>query len=206
MNNNEVSTEQIILEAAETEFLEKGYSNAKMLSIAKRAGVAHSMLHYYFRSKENLFKAILLRKVHLLLPEFAKLQKQQLTFEGVMRSMREARDRYIMEQNPSFPYFILTEILTNRENRQLFLDFFAKEGGYPFLALEKLLQEEVEKGTIRPIAFTDFMLLLMTFDTASLSAIAICKESVGVDNQTTDKLLEVYREHNMQLILEALRP
>ena len=48
MNNNEVSTEQIILEAAETEFLEKGYSNAKMLSIAKRAGVAHSMLHYTF--------------------------------------------------------------------------------------------------------------------------------------------------------------
>ena len=46
----------------------------------------------------------------------------------------------------------------------------------------------------------------MTFDTASLSAIAICKESVGVDNQTADKLLEVYREHNMQLILEALRP
>ena len=46
MKTNEQNTEQVILEAAEAEFLEKGYDGAKMLSIARRAGVAHSMLHY----------------------------------------------------------------------------------------------------------------------------------------------------------------
>jgi len=53
MDNKELSTEQIILEAAEAEFLEKGYGNAKTVAIAKRAGVSHSMLHYYFRTKEQ---------------------------------------------------------------------------------------------------------------------------------------------------------
>ena len=43
MKTNEQNTEQVILEAAEAEFLEKGYDGAKMLSIARRAGVAHSM-------------------------------------------------------------------------------------------------------------------------------------------------------------------
>ena len=56
--NNEANTEQIILEAAEAEFLEKGYGNAKTVAIAQRAGVSHSMLHYYYRTKEQLFQKI----------------------------------------------------------------------------------------------------------------------------------------------------
>jgi AcrR family transcriptional regulator len=55
VNNNELNTEQIILEAAEAEFLEKGYDSAKTVAIAKRAGVSHSTLHYYFRTKNNCF-------------------------------------------------------------------------------------------------------------------------------------------------------
>ncbi|MDR1582826.1 MAG: TetR/AcrR family transcriptional regulator [Prevotellaceae bacterium] len=43
-----------MLEAAEAEFFEKGYDNTKTVAIAKQAGVSHSMLHYYFRKKENL--------------------------------------------------------------------------------------------------------------------------------------------------------
>ncbi|MDR2815973.1 MAG: TetR/AcrR family transcriptional regulator, partial [Proteiniphilum sp.] len=45
MANKELRSEQIILEAAEAEFLEKGYGNAKMMAIARRANVSHSMLH-----------------------------------------------------------------------------------------------------------------------------------------------------------------
>ena len=72
MKDREQNTEQIILEAAEAEFLEKGYSNAKMMAIAQRAGVAHSMLHYYFRSKENL----------LLFPEQGELVPRDFAAEN----------------------------------------------------------------------------------------------------------------------------
>ena len=44
------SKESQILEAAEKEFLTKGYNGARTTSIAKEAGVTHAMLHYYFRS------------------------------------------------------------------------------------------------------------------------------------------------------------
>ena len=62
MKTNEQNTEQVILEAAEAEFLEKGYDGAKMLSIARRAGVAHSMLHYSLCSKACLKKIYRLKK------------------------------------------------------------------------------------------------------------------------------------------------
>ena len=80
MKTNEQNTEQVILEAAEAEFLEKGYDGAKMLSIARRAGVAHSMLHYYYRSKENLFQAVMLRKTREIVPLFRGIFEQGRKF------------------------------------------------------------------------------------------------------------------------------
>lgn len=62
MAPKETTTEQLILEAAEAEFLEKGYGKARTTEIARRAGVNHSMLHYYFRTKENLFEVMFQKK------------------------------------------------------------------------------------------------------------------------------------------------
>ena len=50
--------ENDILRAAEREFLAKGFSGARTVSIAQAAGVTHAMLHYYFRTKEQLFARI----------------------------------------------------------------------------------------------------------------------------------------------------
>lgn len=54
-SNDKQTKEQEILKAAEQEFLTKGYDGARTTSIAQAAGVTHAMLHYYFRTKEQLF-------------------------------------------------------------------------------------------------------------------------------------------------------
>lgn len=54
-NMDKHNSKQAILDAAEEEFLEMGFHGAKTSSIAKRAGVTHAMLHYYFSTKENLY-------------------------------------------------------------------------------------------------------------------------------------------------------
>ena len=62
------SKEQQILEAAEKEFLGKGYNGARTTSIAKAADVTHAMLHYYFRTKEQLFNRIIDKKMSEIVP------------------------------------------------------------------------------------------------------------------------------------------
>jgi TetR/AcrR family transcriptional regulator len=47
-----------ILDAAKKVFELKGYSGARMQQIADEAGISKASLHYYFRSKENLFEHI----------------------------------------------------------------------------------------------------------------------------------------------------
>jgi TetR/AcrR family transcriptional regulator len=51
------TTEQKILSAARREFSEKGLDGARMQAIADAAGTNKALLHYYFRSKENLFES-----------------------------------------------------------------------------------------------------------------------------------------------------
>ena len=57
-NKDKQNKELEILKAAEHEFLTKGYDGARTTSIAQAAGVTHAMLHYYFRTKEQLFDRI----------------------------------------------------------------------------------------------------------------------------------------------------
>lgn len=50
--------EKKILEAAKKVFESSGYAGARMQQIADEAGISKASLHYYFRTKENLFEKI----------------------------------------------------------------------------------------------------------------------------------------------------
>lgn len=54
-----MTKEQEILSIAEDEFYHNGYMATSMVTVARRAGVTHAMVNYYYRSKEQLFLKIL---------------------------------------------------------------------------------------------------------------------------------------------------
>lgn len=54
-SGRKANTEEAILQAAVKLFAEKGFKGATTTLIAAEAGVTHAMLHYYFRSKEQIF-------------------------------------------------------------------------------------------------------------------------------------------------------
>lgn len=58
MDNSTSSTEERILEAAKKVFHCKGFEGTRMQEIADEAGVNKSLVHYYFRNKENIFQAV----------------------------------------------------------------------------------------------------------------------------------------------------
>ena len=80
MKEETSNTEQSILKAAEKEFLKKGFSGSKTTEIAKEAGVTHAMLHYYFRTKENLFNKVFEEKAKQLADTFLSRVDESLLF------------------------------------------------------------------------------------------------------------------------------
>jgi len=53
--------QRALLEAAEALFAEQGFAGATTAAIAKRAGVPKANLHYYFPTKEALYRAVIER-------------------------------------------------------------------------------------------------------------------------------------------------
>lgn len=64
-----VDKEAVILHAAEYVFARAGFAGATMGEIAQRAGVPKSNLHYYFRTKKDIYRAVLSNTLTLWLAE-----------------------------------------------------------------------------------------------------------------------------------------
>jgi TetR/AcrR family transcriptional regulator len=60
---NPRQSRQRILEAALKEFAAKGFAGARVDAIARRARINKRMLYHYFGNKEELFRAVLRRKI-----------------------------------------------------------------------------------------------------------------------------------------------
>ncbi len=97
--------EQAILEAAEQEFLAKGFDGARTASIAQTAGVTHAMLHYYFRTKDQLFDRIL-EKVFGQISEVLSdifIGNESISYESIERLLN------FVTINPDLSLFLIRE-------------------------------------------------------------------------------------------------
>jgi len=56
--------ERALLEAAERVFAEQGFAGATTAAIARSAGVPKANLHYYFATKEGLYRAVIERTLN----------------------------------------------------------------------------------------------------------------------------------------------
>jgi AcrR family transcriptional regulator len=206
MIDKELNTEQIILQAAEAEFLEMGYAGAKMLSIARRAGLSHSMLHYYFRTKKNLFQQIFLQKVQILTQIFVGIYEQHLSFEESLRNFIKKQFDFVAK-NPQLPRFALNEIITNRSNRSLLFEVLAPRMAVIFDNLGEMLRREIEAGRVRPITLTDLVMTIVVLNTSTFIALPVLEELFPAgDPQGREKILNDRLESNIQFVLNALRP
>ncbi len=202
----ETSNEQLILEAAEAEFLEKGYHSAKTTAIAERAGVTHAMLHYYFRTKENLFNVVFQRKLEKTAELFIPVFRTDAPFEEVIRSIMESQFE-LLAANPQLMNFVYNESISSQVNRDSFMNFIIPKVEGMYLALDRLLQAEIARGAVRPIETLDLLLNMAALNTMSFKAGTIVYNSALMWNEEsiTDMLKE-RKESNIQFVLHALRP
>ena len=201
----ESNNEQLILEAAEAEFLEKGYKNTPTTAIAKRAGVTHAMLHYYFRTKENLFRKVFQNKVRLLGNAVGQHVNENLPFEELVRKLIESHFDFI-RQNPKIVNFILTEVVNNEENKRILLDELRSKFSVIFERSNKLLINEILKGKVKPIKTIDLLLNVLSMNVMTFNLFPILAEVIpAYHSENFENLLDERKESIVQFVLNALR-
>src|SRR5437667_7418323 len=77
------SNELRLLKAAETVFAERGFSGATTAAIAARARLPKANLHYYFRTKAELYRAVLANVLELWLDELDRFTPEREPAEAI---------------------------------------------------------------------------------------------------------------------------
>lgn len=95
MRPPEFNTEQKILDAAITIFIRYGFHGTTLQQIAKKASVNKSAIHYYFRSKEKLYKKVLMEIIQVIESDEWNLKT-------------------IQKENLNVKWFLTTEMYNNR--------------------------------------------------------------------------------------------
>src|SRR5438132_4628359 len=74
-------TERRILEAARSVFIRRGTAGARMQEIAAEAGVNQALLHYYFRSKDQLGAAVFGQMASRIFPALLQVLSSETTLD-----------------------------------------------------------------------------------------------------------------------------
>jgi len=180
------ATEELIKEKAKVLFFQKGFLDATTQEIADEAKVNRALIHYYFRSREQLMDMILEEVV-------SRKRKRVLAIFTSDLSFREKIAVYIdtiVDQGLTYPYlenFIISE--TARSPKRV--DQLCSPGKAKTVDLIRDdLAREIRKGGIGPMPAEHFMVNLSAMCNYPLLAKSILKSIHGMTDQTYRKFLQ----------------
>ena len=203
-HNHQRDTEALILQAAEREFLEKGYSGAKTTSIAQAAGVTHAMLHYYFRTKEKLFEKIVADKMDKLKRVmFGVIGNPDLPLRERLKQGVEQHFDFIAE-NPHLPRFIFNELHEHPERIDQVKNSIASIAAKAITTLQNEIDRKAASGECRPVDARMLMLDIASLNLFPFVAAPLISSSFGKLFEGRDEFLEMRKKENVRTVLGKL--
>lgn len=193
-----------ILKAAEKEFVLHGYDGARIVAIAKRACVGHPLLHYHFKTKKELFKFVVFRKIDLL------RQSVMMSWDESGKNFLEKLSATIgkhfdfVRGNADYLRFQIREMEYYPE---IFTDIQAKTTEEMKNFLEKLqgeINSAVEKGEIRPVNARLLLEDIISMNLFILIADPIVRKWTPPDR--VESFYERRKTENILLILNRITP
>jgi AcrR family transcriptional regulator len=205
MKSKTSTTEQAILEAAEKLFIEKGYDATKTTEISKAAGVNHAMLHYYFRTKENLFTQIFEQKAVILLGFLTDSFEDDGPFlEKLGKGIEMHFD--FLSQNIELPLFVLREVVQDKRRKAFIIEKIFPVGKELTHKMHSAIEREVKKGRIRPIKTYDLLLNIASLNVFTFVAAQVLFDiEESKDSKELKSFLETRKKNNVEIIINSLK-
>lgn len=205
MSNEEKNCEQAILEAATHLFLSKGFAATKTIEIATEAGVTHAMLHYYFRTKENLFNRIFEQKIELMRKSLSLLfgNREIPLLERVRMGIEAHFD--FLAANPEMPRFVINEMVSNPARQDLLRDSVSSIA-FEFIGpAQQELDEAAARGEINPIRAVDLLCDIVSLNIFAFIMFPIARILAVPFYGGEREMLEARRRENVEIILCRLK-
>lgn len=151
---------QEITEAALTAFAEKGYAATRVEEVAKRAGVSKGLLYLYFKTKEELFKAVVRSFVVPRIDALtAKVEASDLSSEEFLRGPLLE----FMKSLPGSPVAVIVRLMISEgpKHPDLVSFYWDNVVSRGIAALKQTVDRGVRSGEFRRSAVSDMPHILI---------------------------------------------
>jgi AcrR family transcriptional regulator len=139
---------QEIADAAFAAFAEKGYSATRIDDVAKRAGISKGLTYLYYKTKEDLFKAVVknvvVRRIDVLIGD---VESTELSSEAFIRGPLLE----FMKKVPGSPIAIVIRLLISEGPRHpdLVSYYYDNVVARGLQAITQFVERGVERGEFR---------------------------------------------------------
>ena len=202
MTENDKQTEEKIFEAATDVFVDKGMDGARMQDIASHAGINKALLHYYYRTKDQLFNAVFEMIAARVLKKFAPVFDENLSLEAKIRFFYKEHITFLQE-NPKLPAFVLNEINRNPDRIKKLLKNIHFESLWQQLYNQH--KKELEKYNITEETMPQLLVSIASLSVFPFAARGIIEgilEKVGID---FDDYIEKRKDFAADFVIRALQ-
>lgn len=190
-------TDQQILEAARKEFQEKGYNGARMQNIADLAGISKPALHYYFRTKENLFQKIFDATLEEYLPMLNTWKNDALNWQEKIELFVDSLLKYVQEGHM---LFLVREI--NR-NPELLAERIKKAKSLNvFVAY---FEDLVSKGKVKKVDVKVLYIMLHSVCSFPVLNKQMFQMSLRISEKQYDELMQTYAKSVAEILINAIK-
>lgn len=201
MTENDKQTEEKIFEAATDVFVEKGMDGARMQDIATHAGINKALLHYYFRTKDQLFSKVFEKIAGRMFAKFSPVFDENISLEEKIRFFFKTHISF-MHDNPRLPGFILNEINRNPARIKKLLSTIDFRKIWTILNLQH--KDELHKYNITEENLPQIMTTIASMSVFPFAARGILEgifQNMGVD---FEKYIEERKDFAAEFVIKAI--
>lgn len=205
MEKNNKNTEGAILEAAGKLFKENGFKGTTTTMIASQAGVTHAMLHYYYRSKEQIFMKVLDGYVFKMHEEFRSLMKPG---KGIFETAKDVTEGLFdfMEAHQGEIKLLLEIVENSPEMLEKYQGLVGDMMGSSFERHDERLKVAVSEGKVAPISMRELVMEIILTDYSVFSLLPVIRLAYGNDEEKIAGFLAEQKRKSVQRVLDYMTP
>lgn len=195
--------EQILLVAKEL-FMQNGYEGVSTTQVAKAVGCNQALVHYYYRTKQNLFKIICQQEIQKMLKILVDIPQEDISFEDFIENIIEAQIGFL-KNNPDAPFFIIGELRHNSEVLKMMRELFSEFGKEIVGKIRMFVEMKQSKGELNDVSVEDLLIDIVSLDVMSFVGQVLFTQILEMDSQTQEAFLERRKTHIKKLILSSIK-
>ena len=160
-----------------------------MQEIADEAKIHKSMLHYYYRSKETLFKQVYQLSIMKVMPAIVNLLTEAIPLEIKIRKF-VAKYIETIQRNPDIPLFILHEL--NKDPNRL-REFILSQVGKKIEPFLEELRQAANEGRVENLPPEQILVNILSLTIFPFIGKPVIEMVIGFDENDFHRFMEERR-------------